>query len=168
MDIFLMKMHGFATGGLYSCPGAMWGTFYYRCTHFIWRLVDLNVKCLTYWQHLKCKHYICEQQVILSHFKFIECGIHGNNWCSEPVLILGFWGPYAKLCRRPGGGVVEEWMKRICPCYTPPRIALALGARETVSLRGTLSARFIFFSNKRLYNIHLKRFLHRERDSAPH
>ncbi len=45
-----------------------------------------------------------------------------------------------------GGGVcVEEWMKRICPCYTPSRIALAEGARETVSLRGTLSARFFFF-----------------------
>ncbi len=36
-------------------------------------------------------------------------------------------------------------MKRICPCYTPSRIALAEGARETVSLRGMLSARFFFF-----------------------
>ncbi len=43
-------------------------------------------------------------------------------------------------------------------------------ARETVSLRGTLSTRFFFFffSNKRLYDIHVTRFLHRERDSAPH
>ncbi len=47
-----------------------------------------------------------------------------------------------------GGGGVEEWMKRICPCYTPSRIALAEGARETVSLRGTLSTRF-FFSQTR-------------------
>ncbi len=62
-------------------------------------------------------------------------------------------------------------MKRICPCFTPSRIALAEGARETVSLRGTLStfyAFFTFFSNKRLYDIHVTRFLHRERDSAPH
>ncbi len=45
-----------------------------------------------------------------------------------------------------GGGLgVEEWMKRICPCYTPSRIALAEGARETVSLRGKLSTRFFFF-----------------------
>ncbi len=36
-------------------------------------------------------------------------------------------------------------MKCICPCFTPSRIALAEGARETVSLRGTLSARFFFF-----------------------
>ncbi len=43
---------------------------------------------------------------------------------------------------------VEEWMKRICPCYTPSRIALAEGARETVSLRGTLSARFFFFKQE--------------------
>ncbi len=66
----------------------------------------------------------------------------------QSVPILGFWGPYAKLCRRPGGGGVggvEEWMKRICPCYTPSRIALAEGAQETVSLRGTLSARFFLF-----------------------
>ncbi len=59
-------------------------------------------------------------------------------------------------------------MKRICPCYTPSRIALAQGARETVSLRGKLSTRFFFFLNKRLYDIHVTRFLHRERDSAPH
>ncbi len=61
---------------------------------------------------------------------------------SWAVPILDFWGPYAKLCRRPGGG---GWMKRICPCSTPSRIALAEGARETVSLRGRLSARFFFF-----------------------
>ncbi len=42
------------------------------------------------------------------------------------------------------GGGVEEWLKRICPCLTPSRIALAEGARETVSLRGKLSARFYF------------------------
>ncbi len=47
------------------------------------------------------------------------------------------------------GGVVEEWMKRICPCFTPSRIALAEGARETVSLRGTLSARFFFLFQTR-------------------
>ncbi len=60
---------------------------------------------------------------------------------------------YAKLCRRPGGwggGGVEEWIKRICPCFTPSRIALAEGARETVSLRGRLSTRFFcFFSQTR-------------------
>ncbi len=69
-----------------------------------------------------------------------------------------------------GGGGVEEWMKRICPCFTPSRITLAEGARETVSLRGKLSTRcfFCFFLNKRLYDIHVTIFLHRERDSAPH
>ncbi len=67
-----------------------------------------------------------------------------------------------------GEGEVEEWMKRICPCFTPSRIVLAEGAREIVYLRGTLSTRFFFFSNKRLYDIHVTRFLHRERDSTPH
>ncbi len=37
-------------------------------------------------------------------------------------------------------------MKRICPCFTPSRIALAEGARETVSLRGTF---FFFFLQTR-------------------
>ncbi len=31
MDILLTKAHGFATGGLYSPPGAVWGMFYYGC-----------------------------------------------------------------------------------------------------------------------------------------
>ncbi len=69
-----------------------------------------------------------------------------------PVPILDFWGPYAKLCRRPGGGGgvgVEKWMKHICPCFTPSRIALAEGARETVSLRGTLSTHYFFFFQTR-------------------
>ncbi len=48
----------------------------------------------------------------------------------------------------PGGGgrgvEDEEWMKRICPCFTPSRIALAEGAREALSLHGTLSTVFFF------------------------
>ncbi len=35
MDIYLTKMHGFVTGGLYSPPGAVWGTFYYECVHYV-------------------------------------------------------------------------------------------------------------------------------------
>ncbi len=42
---------------------------------------------------------------------------------------------------------MKEWMKRICPCFTPSRIALMESTRETVSLSwlGTLSTRFLFF-----------------------
>ncbi len=40
-------------------------------------------------------------------------------------------------------------MKRICPCFTPSRIALAEGARETVSLRGTFNSFFFVFSQTR-------------------
>ncbi len=41
---------------------------------------------------------------------------------------------------------MKEWMKCICPCFTPSRIVLAEGARETVSLpRLTLSTLFFFF-----------------------
>ncbi len=32
------------------------------------------------------------------------------------------------------GGGVKEWMKCICPCFTPSRIALTESAQETVSL----------------------------------
>ncbi len=40
---------------------------------------------------------------------------------------------------------MKEMMKCICPCFTPSRIALMEGARETVSLqRLTLSTLFIF------------------------
>ncbi len=31
---------GFATGGLYSPPRAVWGTFYYGCEHFLSRLLN--------------------------------------------------------------------------------------------------------------------------------
>ncbi len=55
MDIFLTKMHGFATGGLYSSPGAVWGTFYYRCACFIWRLLDCWTKTPTYSHSNACK-----------------------------------------------------------------------------------------------------------------
>ncbi len=40
MDIFLTKTHGFATGGLYSSPGAVWGMFYHGCARFVLRLLD--------------------------------------------------------------------------------------------------------------------------------
>ncbi len=40
MDIYLTRVHGFPTAGLYSPPEAVWGTFNYRCTHFISRLLN--------------------------------------------------------------------------------------------------------------------------------
>ncbi len=70
------------------------------------------------------------------------------------VPILDFWGPYTKLCRVGGGGNETH-----LSVFHSSRIALAKGARETVSLRGTLSTRFFFsFSNKRLYDIHVTLF----------
>ncbi len=50
-----------------------------------------------------------------------------------------------QMHRKPVGGArMKEWMKRICPCFTPSRIALAESVRETVSLPriGTLSTLF--------------------------
>ncbi len=43
---------------------------------------------------------------------------------------------------------LKEWLKRICPCFTPSRIALVESARETVSLPwlGTLSTLFFVSS----------------------
>ncbi len=50
---------------------------------------------------------------------------------SHPDPFLDFCGPHAKMCRP----TVFEWlwMKCICPCFTPPWIALVESARETVS-----------------------------------
>ncbi len=45
---FLTKMHGLTTGGLYSSPGAVWGTFYYGCAHFISRLLNCWQKTPAY------------------------------------------------------------------------------------------------------------------------
>ncbi len=43
-SIYLTKMHGFTTGGLYSPPGAVWGTFYYGCAalYLCFRLLERN------------------------------------------------------------------------------------------------------------------------------
>ncbi len=60
-----------------------------------------------------------------------------------------------------GWGLMSGYdrMKRICPCFTPSRIALAESARETESLPWLtmLSIRF-FVSSKRLYDIHITWF----------
>ncbi len=48
IDIFLTKMHGFATGGLYSTPETVRGTVYYGCMHFIWLLLDGWTKTPSY------------------------------------------------------------------------------------------------------------------------
>ncbi len=40
MYIFLTKTYRFTTGGLYSHPAAVWGTFYYGWMCFIWLLLD--------------------------------------------------------------------------------------------------------------------------------
>ncbi len=55
------------------------------------------------------------------------------------VPILGFWGPYAELCRRPGGcwGMDETYLSVFH--------SVSNRARETVSLRGKLPTRFFFF-----------------------
>ncbi len=68
-----------------------------------------------------------------------------------PLLVV--WGPYTKHTVLPAGGGegnlgfgMKEWRKRICPCFTPSRIALTDSARETVSL-----PQFFFLSHARDY-----------------
>ncbi len=61
-----------------------------------------------------------------------------------PVPILDFWGPYRK--KLGGGGVLRNGWNAFVRVSLPSRIVLAEGARETVSLRGTLST---FFSQTR-------------------
>ncbi len=46
MDIFLIKMHRFATGVFY--PRSHLRRIYYGCTRFIWRLLDCWTKTPTY------------------------------------------------------------------------------------------------------------------------
>ncbi len=88
---------------------------------------------------------------------FTRCGrcLRRRRVTWSPLPILDFWGPYAKLCHRWGGG----WMKRICPCFTPSRIVLTESARETVSSAARYAFNSFFFSsNKRLYDIHVTWF----------
>ncbi len=63
---------------------------------------------------------------------------------------------------------MREWMKRICPHFTPSRIVLTESARETVSLLWI----FFFLSHARdctTFMLHdFTDFLRREADSAPH
>ncbi len=40
---------------------------------------------------------------------------------------------------------MKEWMKHICPCFTPSRIVLMESARETVSLPQHFQLFFFFF-----------------------
>ncbi len=101
-----------------------------------------------------------------------------RNWHKNSALhlvaILDFWGPYAKLCRWGGGGGKNGLNAFV-------RVSLHLELRSRKSAReqslpwlGTLSTNFfcfVFFSNKRLYSIHVTWvdwFLLREGDSVPH
>ncbi len=121
----------------------IWLTWRMKAISYTWTIMSYIT---AYW------HYGCDKTLNSrdeTKVGSLERDCHeSGEWTSvhsppAAVPVLDFWGPYAKLCR--WGGVVEEWMKRICPCLTPSRIALAEGARETVSLRGTLSTLFFFF-----------------------
>ncbi len=66
------------------------------------------------------------------------------------VSILDFWGPNAKLCQGGNGGWlglcwVERLDKRICPCFTLPRIALTESTQETVAISSTARYAFKFY-----------------------
>ncbi len=46
--------------------------------------------------------------------------------------------------------ILKEWMKCVCPCFTPSRITLTESARETFLFQlGTLSTLFFFFVRAR-------------------
>ncbi len=69
------------------------------------------------------------------------------------------------------GGITNERMKRICPCFTPPRIALAESARETCLFRGSLCFQTVFFclEQETLQHSHYMIWLiYVERATAPH
>ncbi len=72
MDIFLTKMHGFATGGFYSPPGAMWGMFYYRCTHFIWRVYIYM--------------YISQYMIATNKSGLFNMVIYSQKYCFLPIF----------------------------------------------------------------------------------
>ncbi len=61
--------------------------------------------------------------------------LYGPYWPWMLVLVSRSADPrlLGALCKTVGGGG-WEWMRRICPCFTPSRFALAESARETVSL----------------------------------
>ncbi len=77
MDIYLTKTHGFAAGGLYSPPGAM---FYYRCARFISCLLDC-------WQKAPANP-------------------HCNAWRGEDIFLYTFdWRKKEESNRHIGGWV---------------------------------------------------------------
>ncbi len=43
-------------------------------------------------------------------------------------------GALCKTTAAGGGGEMKEWMKRICPCFSPSQIALVKSTREIVSI----------------------------------
>ncbi len=68
-------------------------------------------------------------------------------------------------------GITNERMKRICPCFTPPRIALAESARETCLFRGLLCFQngFFYLEQETLQHSHYMIWLiYVERATAPH
>ncbi len=102
--------------------------------------------CVQVQDHLRFIDFTSERE---AYMRFLCVRLFYESYvCSADPRLLG---ALRKTVSLPGGGgggggrCVEEWMKRICPCFTPSRIALAEGARETVSLHGMLSSRFFFF-----------------------
>ncbi len=68
-----------------------------------------------------------------------------------------------------GLGARKEWMKRICPCFTPSRIALTESARETVSSAArTLSTSFFFSQTRDCTTLHDLTDFYVERVTAHH
>ncbi len=89
---------------------------------------------------------------------------------SYSVPILDFWGPYAKLS--PGGGGVVGGCRgmdetHLSVFHSVSNRARGGRSRNSISSRYAFNSYFIFFKQE-IVDIHVTRFLHRERDSAPH
>ncbi len=134
---------------------------------------------LPWTQHLCLQRATCD---------LIHLGLFCYYTCRplQAVPILGFWGPYAKLwCGGVvvwcgvvwcgvvgwggvggGGGGMDE--THLSVFHSVSNRARGRRSRNSISSRYAFNLFFCFFSNKRLYDIHVTRFLHRECDSAPH
>ncbi len=82
-----------------------------------------------------------KKQCISMHYlvKLLQLCVHlrkHSNFSSHLILLPSSADPrlLGALRKTVSGGGGREWMRRICPCFTPSRIALVESARETVSL----------------------------------
>ncbi len=93
---------------------------------------------------------------------------HSGGIVSNIEILYGYFLYFGSCIQNPLGSIIEWlWMKRICPCLTPSRIALVESAREI--FRGSLCFQLVFISlEQETSSLHDLTDYYVERATAPH